>query len=161
MCLEPSHLRRLSPRQRGSALAVIIFALVVMAGLGAALVKLIASQSQQVVSEVLVVRATQAAQAAVDWRLTQLLPLAAAARHCDGTVDSDAIIDGSSFSNSTNLNLGALSGFSGCAAVVVDCSSSRYDGRALFRLQATASCSSSGADGVSVSRGLVVEAQAL
>ncbi len=161
MCLKPGRIGCASPRQQGSALALILFALVVMAGLGAALVKLISSQSQQVVSEVLAVRAAQAAQAAIDWRLTQLLPLAAAARHCDGTVDSDAIVDGSSFTNSANLNLGTLTGFSGCAAVTVNCSSSRYGGRALYRLEASANCSSSGADAVSVSRGLVVEAQAL
>lgn len=161
MCLKCLRFRRCHSYQRGSALAVILFALVVMSALGLALVRLISSQSQQVISEVLAVQAMQAAQTAVEWRLIQLLPLSTAARHCDGTVDSNAISDGSSFNSSTSLNVDGLSGFNSCTPVTVECSSYRYGGRALFRLQATASCSSSGADGVSVSRGLVVEAQAL
>ena len=62
-------------KQRGAALAGVIFIIVVMALIGAALVRLLSSGSSAVVSEVSGSRAYHAAQSALQLTLTDLFPL--------------------------------------------------------------------------------------
>lgn len=147
-------------RAQGSALMVALFALVVIAALGAALVKLLESQSQQVLSEVLAVRALAAARAGAEARLVYHFPLDAAARHCDGTSDSDDLADGTQFGPvTTTLTLPDNDGFAGCGTVTVSCTSFRVAGQGVIRLTSTARCGSSGDDGVSVTREVNLEAR--
>lgn len=62
-------------KQKGAALAVVIFIIVVMALIGASLVRLLSSGSNAVVSEVSGSRAYHAAQSALQLTLTDLFPL--------------------------------------------------------------------------------------
>ena len=145
---------------RGSALMVALFALVVMAVLGAAMVRILGVQSQQVLSEVLAVRALAAARSGAEARLLFHFPLGGGARHCDGTLDNDALADDSAFGPlTTTLTLPADPGLAGCASVAVTCSSFRVAGQAVIRLTSSASCGSSGADGVTVTRSVELEAR--
>lgn len=156
MCPEPRGPRH----QRGSALVVAIFALVVMAAIGAALIKLLESQQTRVVSEVLSLRALLLARAGAERQLVDLFPLNAPARHCDGTVDDDSLADESQFSGAFTLELSAQAGAGSCQPVAINCSSVRVGGVAVMRVSSEARCVLSGADGLSVSRRIEVEARA-
>ena len=91
-------------RQRGSALVVAIFLLVVLALLGAVAVRLTAVQSQTVNLELLGARALQAARAGLEWGSHQ------------------AISTGSCLNASTTLAEAALAGF----AVDVSCAATSH-----------------------------------
>lgn len=156
MCPERSLFRH----QRGSALVVAIFALVVMAALGAALIKLLESQQTRVVSEVLSLRALLLARAGAERQLVDLFPLNAPARHCDGTPDSDSLADGTTFNGALTLDLSALAGAGSCQPVAVSCSSVRVAGVAVMRVSSEARCTLTGDDGLTVSRRVEVEARA-
>lgn len=60
---------------RGSALVIAIFVIVVMSLLGMALVKMMDSSQQNVAFEVLGTRAYSAAQSGAQWQLAQLFPV--------------------------------------------------------------------------------------
>ena len=62
-------------RQSGSALVTAIFVLVIMTLLGSALIRMQSSSAETVVYEVIGTRAYAAAQAGVQWQLTELFPL--------------------------------------------------------------------------------------
>lgn len=90
--------------QRGSALVVAVFLLVVLALLGAAAVRITGVQGQTVSLELLGARALQAARAGLEWGSHR------------------AIVAGSCLNASTTLAEAALAGF----AVTVSCSSSTH-----------------------------------
>lgn len=160
MCPERC-LLKVDRSQRGSALMVAIFALVVMAALGAALVRMMESQQTRVVSEVLSLRALTLARAGAERRLVDLFPLGGGVVHCDGTPDSDALADGSSYSSAPLLlDLSGLPASSSCQPVAVSCSSVHVGGVAVIRLRSSASCGTSGDDAVQVSRAVELEARA-
>ena len=72
---------------RGSALVIAIFVIVVMSLLGMALVKMMDSSQQNVAFEVLGTRAFSAAQTGAQWQLAQLFPVglnSASANTCAG-----------------------------------------------------------------------------
>jgi MSHA biogenesis protein MshP len=62
-------------KQRGSALVIAIFVIIVMSLLGAALVKIMTSSQENVAYEVLGTRAYLAAQSGAQWQLAQLFPV--------------------------------------------------------------------------------------
>lgn len=63
-------------KQRGSALVIAVFVIIVMSLLGAALVKMLESSQENVAYEVIGTRAYTAAQIGVQWQLSQVFPLA-------------------------------------------------------------------------------------
>ena len=61
--------------QKGSALVLAIFIIVVMTVLGAALTRMMSSSAETIAYEALGTRAYMAAQSGVEWKLQQLFPL--------------------------------------------------------------------------------------
>ncbi|HBY85826.1 MAG TPA: type II secretory pathway component, partial [Colwellia sp.] len=66
---------RTSNEQRGSALVLALFIIVVTTLLGAALVRMISANSETIAYEVIGTRAYQAAQAGAQRKLSELFPL--------------------------------------------------------------------------------------
>ena len=114
-------------KQRGSALVIAVFIIVVMLALVLSLARLLTSSSDAIVYEVQGTRALFAAQSGLDIALTQLFPLNGATTSCAAlTLEHNFSGDG----------------LAGCSATV---SCSRYNdptpGAApLYRLSSTARC---------------------
>ena len=62
-------------KQSGSALVTAIFVLVIMTLLGSALIRMQQSSSETLVYEVIGTRAYAAAQAGIQWQMTEIFPL--------------------------------------------------------------------------------------
>jgi MSHA biogenesis protein MshP len=69
-------------KNRGSALVIAIFVIIVISLLGAALVKMMASSQENLAFEVLGTRAYTAAQSGAQWQLAQLFPVDQSVRTC-------------------------------------------------------------------------------
>lgn len=74
--------------QKGSALVIAIFVIVIMSLLGAGLVRMLSSSSESVVYEVYGTRAYAAAQTGIQWQLTQIFPLNIAEITCADTTNT-------------------------------------------------------------------------
>ena len=111
--------------QRGSALVVAVFIIVVMLALVLSLSRLLISSSENVVYEVQGTRALFAAQSGLEVALTALLPLSAAGSCTERNYN---------FSNTAGLN--------GCAAVVscTEQADAVPDGGSVYRLTSVATC---------------------
>lgn len=115
-------------RQRGSALVIAVFIIVVMLGLVLALARLLTTSSQSVVYEVQGNRSLFAAQSALELALVQLFPLDSSTTSCA------AISTSHTFSGA---------GLQGCSASL-SCAAfadSSAGGTTLYRLSSTGSCS--------------------
>ena len=116
-------------QQRGSALVIAVFVIVVMLALTVGLSRLLISGSETVVYEVQGTRTLMAAQSGLELALTELFPLAAPTATC-------ASVSGSySFSGSA---------LQGCSATV-SCSGFTPAGAdSLYKLVSTADCAAAG-----------------
>lgn len=106
MFLKLSVKMRTSNTQKGNALVLAIFIIVVMTLLGAALVRMISSNAETIAYEVIGTRAYQAAQAGAQKKLGELFPLVLSDKKCDA--------------NST-YNFSSIEGLKNCRALDVDC----------------------------------------
>ena len=172
-------LPQLPQLQRGSALIIAVFILVVMGFLAAGLTKTISASTDQVVNEVLGTRALLAAEAGNEMVLAQLFEVNASLT----AGDLDALCTSTSGSSTTHrryfsdddgvLNASDVVGLLSCA-VQSSCARRTYGGVDFFSVSSTGVCKSrlSGnqaspalgdfsctAEQVCVSRTLVVEAK--
>ncbi|MGI5310594.1 type II secretory pathway component [Rheinheimera sp. WS51] len=113
------------PRQRGSALVIAVFVIVVMLALTIGIARLLISSSETVVYEVQGSRTLFAAQSGLEIALTELFPLSAATQNC------------SALSASQQFFTPALQG----CTTAISCVSYAVAGEApLFKVTSTASC---------------------
>mgnify|MGYP006166706671 CR=1 FL=1 len=113
-------------KQRGSALVIAVFVIVVMLALAVGLSRLLISSSETVVYEVQGTRALFAAQSGLELALPKLFPLgAAAATACPANI-----------SNPVNFSDAALNGCS----VTVSCSAYPPAQPEVFRLSSRSEC---------------------
>lgn len=82
------YLKHRMKTQQGSMLVIALFVIVVLAGLGITMTRMLSASSQTVVVNVAGVRALAAAQAGAEVLLQQTFPLNAAANSCSTTVNS-------------------------------------------------------------------------
>lgn len=94
-------------KQRGSALVMAIFIIVVMSLLGAALVRMMSSSAETVAYEVIGTRAYQAAQAGAQIKLSEVFPLEPISGKCDATIVA--------------YDFSAIKGLENCKAEEVSC----------------------------------------
>lgn len=117
---------QLKKNQRGSSLVLAIFIIVVMALLGAALLKIMITNEEDYVYEVLGTRAYNAAQTGVQWRLQQIFPLG------DEDGDVGMCID-------EGLPLTTVDGLKQCRADVT-CTSLAHNSVNYFTVTSVGSC---------------------
>ncbi len=128
---------------RGSALVIAIFVIIVISLLGATLVKMMASSQENLAFEVLGTRAYTAAQSGAQWQLSQVFPLD------NGNVSCG---NGEPIKEQNNIN-----GLLGCSAKA-SCSSFESDGVNYYTITSVGECE---IDGEKTSRKIEVEARSL
>ena len=130
--------------QKGSALVIAIFVIIVMSLLGAGLVKILASRSESVAYEVIGTRAFQAAQAGSQRKMRELFPLLPNSGVCLGGVEYD---------------FSTIEGLENCKAVNVGCiEDATVDGITYYTVTSTGQCSVAG---VFTSREIEIKARGL
>lgn len=107
MCLKLSIRTVISDKQRGSALVLALFIIVVTTLLGAALVRMISANSETIVYEVIGTRAYQAAQAGAQRKLSEVFPLLPGSVQCT--------------QNTLYNEFSTVQGLENCVATNVDC----------------------------------------
>lgn len=132
-------------RQSGSALVTAIFVLVIMTLLGSALIRMQSSSAETVVYEVIGTRAYAAAQAGVQWQLTELFPLNTAGI----TLCKNTIIE---------PDISATQGLENCQFAISCDDSIAHDGVQYYTVQSVGTCSAAGVD---TSRTIEVEARSV
>ncbi len=147
-------------KQKGSALILVIFILVVVMLLGTTLVDMLSTGNESVAQEVLGTRALAAANSAMQGQLQQLFPLNAAAPAF--TCPTLPAVP------STHVyNFSGIIGLSQCQATVSCINYANLDGVAYYRLVSTAECGDHNALGSNIkhivvsSRSIQVEARSL
>ena len=118
-------------KQRGSALVIAVFVIVVMLALAVGLSRLLISSSETVVYEVQGTRALFAAQSGLDIALTQLFPLNGTAAGCGAVTTSRSF-------NADSLQ---------SCSVSISCTpftNAAPDNITLFQLSSTAECTAGG-----------------
>ncbi|MFQ3208704.1 MAG: MSHA biogenesis protein MshP [Colwellia sp.] len=115
-------------KQKGSALVLTLFIMVVMTLLGTALVRMSSSNAETIAYEVIGTRAYQAAQAGAQRKLSEVFPLLPNAGVC--TVESE-------------YDFSSIEGLSNCKAKVVNCSDAGLivDGITYYTITSTGQCS--------------------
>ena len=116
-------------RQKGSALVIAIFVIIVISLLGLALVKMLDSSQENLAFEVLGTRAYNAAQSGIQWQLAQIFPLDGSTQLC------------SAISNSPP-DISAISGFEGCEIklAVDSCVDFIHDSTRYYTIISTGQC---------------------
>ncbi|KGJ94300.1 PilX N-terminal domain-containing pilus assembly protein [Colwellia psychrerythraea] len=107
MCPKLSIRTVISDKQRGSALVLALFIIVVTTLLGAALVRMISANSETIVYEVIGTRAYQAAQAGAQRKLSEVFPLLPGSVQCT--------------QNTLYNEFSTVQGLENCVAIDVDC----------------------------------------
>ncbi len=139
-----STLKVKAKNQRGSALVIAIFVIVVLSLIGAALVRMQSSSSETVVYEVVGTRAYAAAQAGIQWQLAQLFPL-----NNLGVIACPL--------EPTELNFSSTTGLESCRSVVIDCDDGiSHGGIQYYTIDSTSTCS---VGNVTTSRTIQVQAK--
>jgi MSHA biogenesis protein MshP len=133
--------------QKGSALVIAIFIIIVLSALGAALVNMLDSSQEGVAYEVLGTRAYTAAQSGLQWQLSEVFPLGSVAITCKNQADINSITP-------TFIN---TQGLSQCS-VSVSCSDFELDSIRYYSIVSTGQCT---IDGEATSRTVAVEARSL
>jgi MSHA biogenesis protein MshP len=132
--------------QRGSALIVAVFIIVIMTLLGTALVRMMSSSAETVAYEVLGARAYQAAQAGLQRKLAEVFPLAPAVGICNAP-DPPVPYDFS-----------AIRGLENCRATNVGCTDSEILGVTYYIITSRGQCDIAG---ILTSREIEVRASSL
>jgi MSHA biogenesis protein MshP len=112
-------------KQRGSALVLALFIIVIMTLLGTALVRMISSNAETIVYEVVGTRAYQAAQAGVQRKLAEVFPLSAASISCPADIKWD---------------FSAIKGLQGCNEVIVTCDDKVIDQVTYYTITSIGQC---------------------
>ncbi len=132
--------------QKGSALVIAIFVIVVMSLLGSALVRMLNAEAETIAYEVLGTRAFQAAQTGLQVKLSELFPLGGTSGSCDADV---------------NVNLSVIEGLENCDVERAECSIDTpipVDGITYYTIISEGQCDFGG---VITSRTLEVKARTL
>ncbi|MDX2367508.1 MAG: pilus assembly PilX N-terminal domain-containing protein [Colwellia sp.] len=132
-------------KQRGSALVLAIFIIVVMTLLGSALVRMIGTNAETIAYEVIGTRAYQAAQAGVQRKMSELFPLNQGVNVCE-----DNIIP---------YDFSAIEGLENCKAEIVTCNlDALVKGVSYYTVTSIGQCSVAG---VFTSRKIEMKARSL
>lgn len=143
----------LKSTQRGSALVIAVFIIIVISLLGAALVKILDSSQENVAFEVIGTRAYTAAQIGVQWQLAQIFPLAVAGNDAEVRTCNDIVLPPPTISGTKGLH--------SCDIVldaITHCEEFLNQDVRYFRVTSTGQCN---IDGEIVSRTVQVEARSL
>jgi MSHA biogenesis protein MshP len=135
---------QVTAKQKGSAIVIAIFVIVVMALLAAGLVKILASTAESVAYEVIGTRAYAAAQTGAQWQLLEVFPHDTDAKTACPTPNTEP-----DFSN--------VEGLKNCTASV-NCDDEEFDGTTYYVITSTGQCS---VGGVITSRTVEIEARSL
>ena len=125
MFLNLSIKSRSSNKQKGSALVLAIFIIVVMTLLGTALVRMISTNAETIVYEVGGIRAYQAAQAGAQRKLSEVFPLSPVSRDCPADSEWD---------------FSTIKGLEGCNKVNVTCSDATIEDITYYTITSTGQC---------------------
>ncbi|MBA6348451.1 MULTISPECIES: type II secretory pathway component [unclassified Colwellia] len=136
---------QVTAKQKGSAIVIAIFVIVVMALLGAGLVKILSSSAESVAYEVIGTRAYAAAQTGAQWQLLEVFP-----HDTDIRTTCQNIIIEPDFSN--------VKGLENCEALVTCNDDGEFDGTTYYIITSTGQCS---IGGVITSRTVKIEARSL
>jgi len=132
-------------KQKGSAIVIAIFVIVVMALLGAALVKILSSSAESVAYEVIGTRAYAAAQTGAQWQLLEVFPHNTNA----ATACKNIIVE---------PNLSNVQGLEFCQASVSCNDGGVFKGTTYYVITSVGQCSFGG---VITSRTVMIEARSL
>jgi MSHA biogenesis protein MshP len=131
-------------KQKGSALVIAIFIIVVMTLLGSALVRIISSNAETIAYEVMGTRSYQAAQAGAQRKMSELFPLLPNNGLCLPAVEYD---------------FSTIVGLENCTAVNVGCTEeATVDGVTYYTITSTGKCSVAG---IFTSRKIEISARSL
>ncbi len=133
-------------KQKGSALVIAIFIIVVMTLLGSALVRMTSSNAETIAYEVIGTRAFQAAQAGAQKKLSEVFPLLPNNGLCLSGVEYD---------------FSTIKGLENCKAVNVKCTNDTVapvNGTSYYTITSTGQCSVAG---VFTSRKIEIRARSL
>jgi MSHA biogenesis protein MshP len=132
-------------KQRGSALVLAIFIIVVMTLLGSALVRMIGVNAETIAYEVIGTRAYQAAQAGVQRKMSELFPLNPGVSVCEDNI--------------VPYDFSAIEGLENCKAEIVTCNlDALVKGISYYTVTSTGQCSVAG---VFTSRKIEMKARSL
>jgi MSHA biogenesis protein MshP len=145
------HTNNLNYNQRGSALVVAVFIIVIMTLLGTALVRMMGSSAETVAYEVLGIRAYQAAQAGLQRKLTDVFPLETAA-------GVPAVGVCTAPEPPVPYDFSAIQGLENCKATSVGCTGSVILGVTYYTIISVGQCEIAG---VLTSRTIEVRASSL
>jgi MSHA biogenesis protein MshP len=126
-------------KQKGSALVIAVFVIVVMSLLGLSLIRMLQTSGNAVAYEVLGTRAYQSAQIGIQFALSERFPLAPSqVTHCDGS----AVTGGSAetTSNITAPNFSSVKGLLNCRVSALTCSDIRVNNTVYFTIESTGEC---------------------
>ncbi len=135
-------------KQRGSAIVLALFIIVVLSLLGTAMVRMLGANAENIVYEVVGTRAYFAAQTGMQRRLHELFPLnSASAGQC-------------SISNPTSYTFNAVNGLANCQASSVTCDSKTVGstGITYYTLTSTGQCN---VGSITTTRTIEVQAKTL
>jgi MSHA biogenesis protein MshP len=132
-------------KQKGSAIVIAIFVIVVMALLGAALVKILSSSAESVAYEVIGTRAYAAAQTGAQWQLLEVFP------HNTNTATACKNFI-------TEPDLSNVKGLEYCQATVNCDDGGTFTGTTYYVITSVGQCSFGG---VITSRTVIIEARSL
>lgn len=125
--------------QRGSALVIAVFVIVVMSLLGLSLIRMLETSANTVVYEVLGTRAYQSAQVGLQVALRERFPLAPATpTHCDGSTVT--LASPSTNSNITAPNFSGVPGLLNCRVLSLTCSDIRVNNSVFYTIASTGEC---------------------
>jgi len=126
-------------RNKGSALVIAVFVIVVMSLLGLSLIRMLQTSGNAVAYEVLGTRAYQSAHIGLQFVLRQRFPLAPSqVTHCDGTPVTGVSAD--TISNITAPNFSSVKGLLNCRVVALTCSDIRVNNTIYFTIESTGEC---------------------
>jgi MSHA biogenesis protein MshP len=114
-----------SYQQKGSALVLALFIMVVTTLLGAVLVRMISSNAETIAYEVIGTRAYQAAQAGAQRKLSEVFPLSAPNQTCPAN---------------SEWSFSSIKGLEGCNKVNVTCSGVTIKGIIYYTITSTGQC---------------------
>lgn len=124
---------------KGSALVIAVFVIVVMSLLGLSLIRMLQTSGNAVAYEVLGTRAYQSAQVGLQFALRERFPLAPSpVTHCDGTTVTP--ISAASSSNITAPNFAAVPGLLNCRVTALTCSDIRVNNTIYYTIESTGEC---------------------
>ena len=134
-------------KQKGSALVIAIFIIIVLSALGAALVKMLDSSQEGVAYEVLGTRAYTAAQSGLQWQLSEVFPLNSGAIACKSQT-------------ATNSRTPTFNNTQGSAQCIINvtCTDFELDSIRYYTITSSGECA---LDGEVTSRKVAVEARSL